>query len=329
MADKKFTVLDLLDLDLKGHDSLNLYCISGRNCLSRQITIPDINRPGLALSGFFESFAYSRVQVIGRGEFAYLSKLIHENNFESIERLLKYEIPCIVCTHNLQPDEIFLSMAETSGCPILQTDLESTDFSNRILRVLSNIFAPRKTIHGVFVEVFGIGILLTGESGVGKSETALALVERGHRLVADDTVELRCVNGNTIMGSGPSKFISHHMEIRGLGIINIPDLYGVGSIRDQKEVQLVVKLEEWQQNKVYDRVGSDTDKTDLLGVKIPLIELPVKPGRNMPIIIEAAAKNERLKSMGHFSAREFNQNVLKWIESSQAQTAYYGSEYSY
>lgn len=329
MSDKNFTVLDLLDLDLKGYDSLNLHCLSGRNSLSRKITIPDINRPGLALSGFFESFAYERVQLIGRGEFAYLHKLIDERKLESIEKLLSFEIPCIVCTHNLIPDETFLSMAETAGCPVLQTDLESTEFSNRILRLLSRVFAPRKTIHGVLVEVCGIGILLTGESGVGKSETALALIERGHRLVADDTVELRCINGNTIMGGGPAKFISHHMEVRGLGIINISQLYGVGSVRDQKEVQLVVKLEEWQQNKVYDRIGTDTDKIDLLGVKIPLIELPVKPGRNMPIIIEAAAKNERLKSMGYFSAREFNQNVLKWIESSQAQTAYYGSEYTY
>ena len=329
MSDKKFTVLDLLDLDLKGHDSLNIRCLSGRNFLSREITIPDINRPGLALSGFFESFAAERVQLIGRGEFAYLHKLIMENKLESIQKLLSYDIPCIICTHNITPDELFLSLAESAGRPVLQTDLESTDFSNRILRLLSRVFAPKKTMHGVFVEVFGIGIMLTGESGVGKSETALALIERGHRLVADDSVELLCVNGNTVMGRGPAKFLSHHMEIRGLGIINIPQLYGVGSVRDQKEVQLVVRLEEWQQDKVYDRVGTDGGSVDILGVKIPMIELPVKPGRNMPIIIEAAAMNERLKSMGYFSAREFNHNVLKWIESSQAQAAYYGSEYSY
>ena len=329
MPNKAFTVLDLLDLDLKGYNSLNLQCVAGRSGLSRTITVPDINRPGLALSGFLESFAYQRVQLFGRGEYAYLQKLEGENNFETVKQLFTYDIPCVVFTHYLQPSEKFLMTAEAAGCPVLITDLESTEFSTRLLRVFSNIFAPKKTMHGVFVEVYGIGILLTGDSGVGKSETALELIERGHRLVADDLVEIRCVNGNSIMGQGANKLISHHMEIRGLGIINISQLYGVGAIREQKEVQLVVKLETWDQNKIYDRLGTETHRTDLLGVKIPYIEIPVKPGRNLPIIIEAAAMNERLKSMGYFSAREFNQNILKWIESGEAQTAYYGSEDSY
>ncbi len=329
MSDKTFTVLDLLDLDLKGHNALDLRCIAGRRGLSRNITVPDINRPGLALSGFYESFAYDRVQVFGRGEYAYLQKLRNENQFETIEKLFAFDIPCAVFTHNLMPDDHFLSIAEKCECPILQTDVESTDFSSRLLRVFSNIFAPKKTMHGVFVEVYGIGILLTGDSGVGKSETALELIERGHRLVADDIVEIRCVNGNMIMGQGANTLISHHMEIRGLGIINVSQLYGVGAIREQKQVQLVVKLETWDANKVYDRLGTETHTTDLLGVKIPYIEVPVKPGRNLPIIIEAAAMNERLKSMGYNSAREFNQNVLKWIESGEAQATYYGSEDSY
>ncbi len=329
MAEKNFTVLDLLDLKLGGHDALNLKCIAGRRGLSRVLTIPDINRPGLALSGFFESFAHARVQLFGRGEFSYLTKIEAEGHFDVIHNFFSYEIPCCVFTRSLTPDEAFLSIAERAGCPILQSDLESTDFSIRLLRVLSNIFAPKKTLHGVLVEVSGIGILLVGDSGVGKSETALELVQRGHRLVADDSVEIRCVNGNTIMGQGANKLISHHMEIRGLGIINVAQLYGVGSIREQKEVQLVVKLENWDQNKVYDRLGTDTNKMDLLGVKVPYIEIPVKPGRNLPIILEAAAMNERLKSMGYFSAQEFNRNVLKWIESGEAQAAYYGSDDSY
>ena len=329
MAEKNFTVLDLLDLKLGGHDALNLKCIAGRRGLSRVLTIPDINRPGLALSGFFESFAHARVQLFGRGEFSYLTKIEAEGHFDVIHNFFSYEIPCCVFTRSLTPDEAFLSIAERAGCPILQSDLESTDFSIRLLRVLSNIFAPKKTLHGVLVEVSGIGILLVGDSGVGKSETALELVQRGHRLVADDSVEIRCVNGNTIMGQGANKLISHHMEIRGLGIINVAQLYGVGSIREQKEVQLVVKLENWDQNKVYDRLGTDTNKMDLLGVKVPYIEIPVKPGRNLPIILEAAAMNERLKSMGYFSAQEFNRNVLKWIESGEAQAAYYGSDESY
>lgn len=329
MAEKNFTVLDLLDLNLRGHDSLNLSCIAGRRGLSRVLTIPNINRPGLALSGFFESFAYARVQLFGKGEFSYLKKIESENHFESIKQFFDYEIPCCVFSRSLTPDETFLSMAEEAGCPILQSDLESTEFSIRLLRVLSNIFAPKKTLHGVLVEVSGIGILLIGDSGVGKSETALELVQRGHRLVADDSVEISCVNGNTIMGKGANTLISHHMEIRGLGIINVAQLYGIGSIREQKEIQLVVKLENWDQNKVYDRLGTETNTTDLLGVKIPYIEIPVKPGRNLPIILEAAAINERLKSMGYFSAQEFNRNVLKWIESGEAQAAYYGSDDSY
>ncbi len=326
MSEKNFTALDLLDLDLTGYDSLHLRCIGGRSGLSREITVPDINRPGLALSGFYESFAYQRVQLLGRGEFAYLQKLQAEHNLETIKRLFEFAIPCVVFTHNLMPDEGFLSIAETANCPVFQSDLESSEFSTRLLRVFANIFAPKKIMHGVLVDVYGIGILLTGDSGVGKSETALELVERGHRLVADDIVELHCMNGNSIQGRGSNKFISHHMEIRGLGIINISQLYGVGAIREEKEVQLVVRLEAWNQEKVYDRLGTETHTIDILGVDIPLLEIPVKPGRNMPIIIEAAAMNERLKSMGYFSAREFNQNILKWIESGEAQTAYYGSE---
>lgn len=326
MSDKRISVLDLLDMDLKGHNSLNIRCIAGRSGLSRQITVSDINRPGLALSGFYESFAYERVQLFGRGEYAYLRKLEAENSIDLLRQYFSYNIPCIVFSHSINPSELFLSLAESSGCAVLQTDLGSSEFSQRLFRVFSDIFAPRKTLHGVFVEVYGVGILLTGESGVGKSETALELIERGHRLVADDVVEIRCVNGNSILGQGANKLISHHMEIRGLGIINVAQLYGVGAIREQKEVQIVIKLEAWKDQKVYDRIGTSGDTVDLLGVKIPQIEIPVKPGRNLPIIIEAASMNERLKTMGYFSAREFNQNILKWIETGQAQKAYYGSD---
>ncbi len=329
MSEKKITVLDFLDLDLKGQDALNLKCISGRSGLSREITVSDINRPGLALSGFYDDFAFERVQLFGKGEYAFLKKLEIEGNFELIKSFFAYKMPCVVFSNNLEPSESFLSIAEYSGCPVLQTNLNSTDFSQRLLRLFSDIFAPRKTMHGVLVDVFGTGILLMGESGVGKSETALELIERGHRLVADDIVEFRCINGNSIIGRGASKLISHHMEIRGLGIINIAQLYGVGAIREQKEVQIVIKLEPWSQTKVYDRIGTKGAKMDLLGVKIPLIEVPVRPGRNLPIIIEAAAMNERLKTMGYYSAEEFNQNILRWIETGTVQKAYYGNDDSY
>jgi len=333
MTEKSFTVLDLLDMELQGRNSLNLKCIGGRKGLSKQITVPDINRPGLALSGFFDAFQACRVQLFGLSEYAYLKKLHNENRTDTIEQLFMFDIPCVVFAHDLSPEDSdsgeFIRIAEKAQCPVLQTDLESTEFSMRLMRVFSNIFAPKKTMHGVMVEVYGIGILLTGHSGVGKSECALELVERGHRLVADDIVEMRCVNGNSILGQGANALISHHMEIRGLGIINVSQLYGVGSIREQKEVQLVIKLEEWDSSKIYDRIGTDHETMDILGVKVPTIEVPVKPGRNLPIIIEAAAMNERLKYKGYDSARDFNQNILKWIETGEAQAAYYGSDDSY
>ncbi len=329
MAEKKFTVLNLLDLETSGHDALNLKCIAGQRGLPRAITIAEINRPGLALTGFYDNFVSDRVQLFGRGETAYLKKLHKDKNFESLRNFFSPNIPCCIFTYNLEPPEEFRQLAEENCCPILQTDLSSTEFSSRILRVFSNIFSPHQTMHGVLIEVYGIGILLTGHSGVGKSETALELVERGHRLVADDIIEIRCVNGNVILGRGINTFISHHMEIRGLGIINISQLYGVGAIRDQKEVQMIVQLEEWNSNKAYDRLGTDQQYKELLGVKIPVIEIPVRPGRNLPIIIEAAAMNERLKNMGYNSAKDFNQNVLKWIETGDAQTGYYGNDDSY
>ena len=291
--------------------------------------MPNLNRPGLALSGFYDSFAHTRVQVFGRGETAYLHKIVADNNLDGIHRLFSYEIPCCVFTHGLNPPEEVIRISDNAGCAILQTTLETTEFTMRFLRVFSELFSPQKNLHGVLVEVFGVGVIIIGNSGVGKSETALELIERGHRLVADDIIELRCVNGNTVLGCGANKMISHHMEIRGLGIINISQLYGVSAIREKKEIQLVIKLEDWDANKVYDRLGTDTLGYEILGVKIPLIEIPVKPGRNLPILIETAAMNERLKSMGYYSAREFNQNVLNWIETGTAQAVYYGSDDSY
>ena len=329
MADKPFTVLDLLSKELPEHIALKLKCLGGRKGLSKVISGPDLNRPGLALSRFCASSAYQRVQIFGRGENAYLGKLNSESRIDSLNNFFSYEIPCIVFTHGITPVQEFLDLAEKANCAVLNTELDTTEFSIRLLRLFSNIFASKKTLHGVLVEVYGIGILITGHSGVGKSECALELVERGHRLVADDIVEARCVNGNSILGQGANALLSHHMEIRGLGIINIAELYGVGSIRDQKEIQLIIRLEEWDVNKVYDRVGTDYATEDLLGVKVPYIEIPVKPGRNLPIIIEAAAMNERLKYKGYNSARDFNQNVLRWIETGEAQTAYYGSDDSY
>ncbi|MDR2470725.1 MAG: HPr(Ser) kinase/phosphatase [Treponema sp.] len=323
---KEFSVLDLINIDLKEHNSLDLRCIGGRRGLGRSITVPNLNRPGLAIMGFFDSFAHERIQLFGRGEVAATGKLIRDGNLDSITKLLSYPMPCCIFTHGLAPEPEFLAEAEKASCPLLQTTLETSEFSIRLTRILTTIFAPKKSIHGVLVEVYGLGILILGDSGVGKSETALELIERGHRLVADDVVEMHCVNGNVLMGEGANKIIGHHMEIRGLGIINVTHLFGVRAIRDRKQIQLVVVLEEWDSAKNYDRLGNEEEYMEFLGVNIPKLEIPVKPGRNIPIIIEVAAMNERLKKMGYNSSREFNQNILKWIESTQARSVYYGSE---
>ncbi len=329
MAEKSFSVLDLLDIELEGRNALNLRCVGGRRGLVAKISVPDAVLTGLALTGFYEGFSSDSVQIFGIQEVAYLSKMDEEKRNEVLRKIFSFHPPCLVFAHGISPDEDFIRVAEEAPCAVLQTNLEATDFCIRLMRLFSDVFAPKKTMHGVLLEVCGIGVLLTGHSGVGKSECALELVERGHRLVADDIVEVRCVNGNSILGRGANALISHHMEIRGLGIINVSQLYGVGSVRDQKEIQLVIKLEEWSQAKIYDRIGTGIDSVDFFGVKIPSILIPVKPGRNLPIIIEAAAMNERLKRKGVDSARDFNQNVLKWIETGEARSAYYNVDDSY
>ena len=320
---ERFTVLDLLDLDLKEHDALELKCIAGRPGLDREITAPDINRPGLALGGFFDKFAYQRIQIFGRGETAFLDKLHREGSVETIQELFGYTIPCCVFSHGLIPHEEFVQKAEEVGCPILQTSLPTAVFTSRLLRVLGSIFAPQQTVHGVLVEVYGIGVLITGDSGVGKSETALELIERGHRLICDDAVEIRCISGNILMGQGVNRVTGHHMEIRGLGIINIAHLFGVAAIRDKKQIQIVVHLEDWDPNKSYDRIGSDDLFEEIMGVHIPCLHIPVKPGRNISIIIEVAAMTERMKKMGYYSAKEFDENVLEWLESENARSMYF------
>ena len=311
---KKITVLDLLGLDLKENDDLRLKCIAGRKGLGREITVPHIDRPGLALAGYFDNFAYQRIQVFGRGEFAFLKKIIGENNTDSIDKFFKFNFPCCIFPYGATPEKYFIEQAEKTRCPILQSPLASPEFLGRLTRVLENIFALQQVVHGVFVEVFGIGILIKGKSWVGKSEAALELIERGHSLIADDLVEIRRIRGNYLEGRGSNPFFGHHMEIRGLGIINITHLFGVGSIRDSQQIQLIISLETWDPDKSYDRIGTIDMTEEILGVHVPCLIIPVKPGRNIPILIETAAKNERLKQMGYYSAREFNQSVIKWLE---------------
>ena len=319
---KTLTVLDLLNLNLEEQDALCLRCVAGRQGLSREIKIPNLNRPGLTMNGFFDNFAFDRIQLFGRGEHAFLEK-IHSSpeyihHIKHIQSLFKADIPCAILTHNLEPSEEMLSLARESGTAILQTSLSTSEFSSRAMRALSTIFAKTIVTHGVLVEVFGIGVFITGDSGVGKSEAALELIHRGHRIVADDAVMVRNIAGNLLEGTAANKSLGHHMEIRGLGIINISHLFGVGAIRDKKQIQLIVELEHWDLNKEYDRIGAEEKKKEILGIKVPHLLVPIKPGRNIPIIIETAAMNERLKKMGYNSAKDFNQGVMKWLENEGA-----------
>ena len=324
-AMSEFTVLDLLDFDLKEHNLLQLTCIAGRSGLSRVIENSKISRPGLALTGYFTGFSGSSIQLIGRGEEAYIDELESRNEYGNIDKLFSYHMPCIIFIGDYKPSDHFKELAEKNATAILATPLESSSFSRRLYSMLDEVFAETMTIHGVLVEVFGIGVLITGHSGVGKSETALELIERGHRLISDDTVKLRNISDNYLIGSGENPMLAHHMEIRGIGIINLTNLFGVGAIREKKQVQLSVCLEEWNSQKEYDRIGDSITDT-FLGITIPKIVIPVMPGRNIPMLIETAARNERLKKLGYYSAKEFDQNVLKWLESEAARKMYFSSD---
>lgn len=325
---KQFTVLDLLDLDLKENESLALKCVAGRQGLGKEITQPHIDRPGLALAGYFDHFTFKRIQIFGIRECSFIEKMEKEKNLESIEKFFSYQMPCCIYTTGMTPGKKIKELAVRANCPILVTPLSTTDLTQRLNRILAHMFAPKKLVYGVLVEVYGIGILIQGKSGVGKSETALELIERGHRLIADDTVEVRNTRGNSLSGRGPNQQLAHHMEIRGLGIINITHLHGVGAVRHSKEIQLVVNLEEWDNDKEYNRLGTDEFTTEILGVQIPTLTIPVKPGRNIPIIIETAAMNERLKSMGYFSAKEFNRKTIQWLEAKNI-SSFYNNEHRY
>ncbi len=314
-----FTTLDLLQLDLRENEALHLSCIGGRSGIMREINAPELNRPGLALAGFYERFAFQRIQVFGRGEHAFLQKLSAEGKTDTLRRLFDHAVPCCVFTDLQQPTDDFRQLCEAAGCPLLQTSLSSSVFTARVVSALNTIFAPSCSVHGVLLEVFGLGVLLQGPSGVGKSEAALALIERGHRFVADDLVEISRV-GNTLIGKGV-EVTSRHLEIRGIGIINIAYLFGVGAIRESKQIQLAVQLEEWDNSREYDRIGDQDMQVEIIGTHVRQIVVPVRPGRPVPILIETAAMNERVKHMGYNSAQEFNSSAMAWMTVRNPQTA--------
>ncbi|HHT65474.1 MAG: HPr(Ser) kinase/phosphatase [Caldicoprobacterales bacterium] len=280
--------------------------------LSFEIETSDINRPGLQFAGFFDYFAVERVQVIGKVEMTYLDSMHPAVRKERLDQFFSSGIPCVVISRNMEVPQYLIDSARKYGCPVIRSKKATTSVIHRMINYLDSALAPRITRHGVLVDVYGEGVLLMGESGIGKSETALELIKRGHRLVADDAVEIKKVAENRLIGDSP-ELIRHYMEIRGIGIIDIKAMYGVGAVINNKAIDMVVYLEFWDNNKEYDRLGLTEEYMEILGVKLPKVILPVRPGRNLAIIVEVAVRNWRLKHMGYNAAKELDERLNSMI----------------
>lgn len=274
------------------------------------ITTPEISRPGLALAGFFEIFDAERIQMIGNAEHRYLMGLDPEERRQRIVNYVRARPVAILYTTNLPVFEEMETEAKEVGVPILRTPRKTSPIMAAMIASLNTHLAPRITRHGVLIEVYGEGLLLLGESGVGKSETAIELIKRGHRLIADDAVEIKRVSDRTLVGTAP-EIIRHYVELRGIGIIDVRRIFGMGAVKMTERIDLVINMENWIQGKMYDRLGLDEEKTNILGIDIPSITIPVKPGRNLAIILEIAAMNYRQKKMGYNTAEEFNKRLME------------------
>lgn len=294
-------------------ERFKLKSLSGEEVgFNNQIRDKNIHRPGLALAGYVELFTYNRVQVVGNTEIRYLNHLPQEKRSQAYSTLMKFDIPCIVITNNNQIDNELLDLSIKNNVPVFQTPLATTKFVYFISDFLDDQFAPQTVIHGSFVDVYGIGVLLTGRSGIGKSEIALDLVERGHRLVADDVVVVTRKGEGILMGAG-TDLVKHFMEIRGLGLIDVRSIFGIRSIRYQKRVEVVVEFEDWEKNNEYTRTGLDELTVSILEVEIPKIKLPIYPGKNVTVITEVIALNYLLKHYGYDAAKEFQGRLEKAI----------------
>ncbi len=273
-----------------------------------ELTTPDINRPALQLAGFYEHFAYERVQIIGYVEYTYIMEMEEEERNAAYERFVSSGIPCVIFTTLTEPSEAMLEIARKYSVPTLVTERTTSGFMAEIIRWLGVELAPSISVHGVLVDVYGEGVLIMGESGIGKSEAALELVRRGHRLVSDDVVIIRKVSDITLVGSAPD-LTRHFIELRGIGIIDVKTLYGVEHVKDTQAIDLVIKLEDWDKEREYDRLGLEEEYTEFLGNKIVCHSLPIRPGRNLAVIVETAAVNHRQKKMGYNAAQELYRRV--------------------
>jgi HPr kinase/phosphorylase len=291
-------------------DKLKLRLVAGGKGLKRRIMVPELNRPGLALAGYFDYFANRRPQVLGMVEINYLHSMEPALRRRRIRELLLRRVPCVIIGRNFLPPHELPEEADRERVPLFRSPMVTMTLINQATIFLEDEFSPSTTIGGDLLEVYGVGILICGKSGVGKSECALGLIKRGHRLIADDVVKIQLREGKYLMGAG-SEIVKHHMEIRGLGIINVQDLYGATCIKDSQEVELVVTLEEWEAGKEYERLGLEDKEIEILGQKLPHLIIPVRPGRDIVLLLEAAALNQRLKKMGKHAARALDRGLIE------------------
>lgn len=276
--------------------------------IGREVNVPDINRPALQLTGFFDHFDSDRVQMIGYVEYAYIETLTEERKHHIYDELLSHQVPCIVFSRDMEPDPELLKRAVQHQVPIFTTSKSTSSFMGEIIRWLNVKLAPCISIHGVLVDVYGVGVLIMGESGIGKSEAALELIKRGHRLVTDDVVEIRKVSDDTLVGAAPD-ITRHFIELRGIGIVDVKSMFGVQSVRETQNIDLVITLEDWNRDKEYDRLGLEENYTEFLGNRVVCHSIPIRPGRNLAIIVESAAVNHRQKQMGYNAAQELYKRV--------------------
>ncbi len=294
-------------------EQFKLELISGEEGINRPISMSDISRPGIEMAGYFEYYPAERIQLLGMTELSFFKELPEREKISRMERLCTDITPAIIITRGLDVPEELIEASERESVPVLRANMKTTRFSSRLTNYLESKLAPTTAVHGVLVDVYGIGVLITGKSGVGKSETALELVKRGHRLVADDCVEIRQEDQDTLVGTSP-ELIEHLLEIRGLGIINVMTLFGAGAVRSNKRITLVMDLEIWDSKKQYDRLGLDEEKMKIIDTEVTKLTVPVRPGRNLAVIIEVAAMNYRLKQMGVNAARQFTERLTDVIE---------------
>ncbi len=274
----------------------------------KKITLSDVNRSALQLTGYFEHFEQNRVQIVGTVEYTYLQHEDSAKKHETYKQFLSFDIPCVIFCRDFEPDEDFLNIATENGIPVLGTDDATSSFMAELIYNLNEELAPCISIHGVLVDVYGEGLLIMGESGIGKSEAALELIRRGHRLVTDDVVEIRKINDHILVGSSPD-ITKHFIELRGVGIVDVKNLFGVECVKDKQSIDLVIKLEDWRKDNDYDRLGLEEEYTEFLGNKVVCHSLPIRPGRNLAVICETAAVNHRQKKMGYNAAKELYRRV--------------------